>query len=368
MDSRWHETPVIAQIARAGPRHAHFPRVLVLVLAVFSAVSCIAGGMLLVIWHRGDHMLLPLEALRFTPFHDYLVPGLMLTLVVGGAQLVCVMATYGRTRLSPLVWGLAGGVLSGWIIAQAAMLRSFNTLHGLYLGIGVTLVVIGVRSTWQHEDPGSRWILTVTAGELLGFAVPAATGVLVTQLEVSAAVEVAALGAAGAVEGLLLGAAQAWAWPLPVRKLRYALLTAFAAALVWVCAMSLVQLVASDRASDQIVGVSVGATILLGLNPIGFAQWLELRHHVTRAWRFIAWTALAWLLALPFSFAPSPFVDESTPFVPQLALWSMGGVLMAFVMALVTWLGVRQLTRSEIGNGSDGIDPRARHQTLDPTS
>lgn len=57
------------------------------------------------------------------------------------------------------------------------------------------------------------------------------------------------------------------------------------------------------------------------------------------------WSTVAWLLAFPFSFAPGPFVDESTPFVPQLTFWTIGGLVMAVVMALVTWRGVRTLTR-----------------------
>lgn len=345
MDTRSHDTPVIPQFARRKHREAKFPRVLILALAVFSALSSIAGGMELVIWHRGDHFLPPLDVLRFTPFHNYFVPGLILTLIVGGAQLLCVMAVYERRKSAPLACVLAGGTLSGWIGAEAAMIRTFHPLHGLYLFVGLTLLGLGIRAAWQLREPRSRWVLAVTAGELLGFAAPAATGILLSKLGASGALEVTALGAAGAIEGLLLGAAQAWAWPVPVRRLRYALLTALAAAIVWVCAMSLVQLATTDDVSSLVVSVSVAATVLLGLTSIGTAQWLELRHHVQRAWRYVAWTALAWLLALPFSFAPSPFVDEATPLAPQLVLWSMGGLLMALVMALVTWQGVRQVTR-----------------------
>lgn len=339
-----HNTPANPQMARGAEADANFPRALMLALAVFAAVSCIAGGMELVIWHRGDHLLPSLDLLRFTPFHDYFVPGLILCLVVGGAQLLCAMALYQRNQAAPLACMVAGGTLSGWIVIESAMLRRFEALHALYLVVGLVLFALGVRAAWQRREPRTRWILIVTAGELLGFAVPTATGVLLSQLGASGALEVAALGVAGAFEGLMLGAAQAWAWPLPVRRLRYALLTALAAAFVWVCAMSLVQLVVSKTASNLLV-IAVGATtVVFGLASIGAAQWLELRHHRRRAWRFIAWTALAWLVALPFSFAPSPFVDEATPVSSQLALWTMAGLLMALVMALVTWRGVRQLT------------------------
>jgi hypothetical protein len=85
------------------------------------------------------------------------------------------------------------------------------------------------------------------------------------------------------------------------------------------------------------------ATAALGLAAIGSAQWLELRRHAGPARRWILWTALAWAVGLPFSFAPAPFVDESTPLASHLVLWGCGGLLMAYAMALVTWQGVRRL-------------------------
>jgi hypothetical protein len=323
---------------------AKLSRVLILTLSAFSLLSCLAGGLALVIWPGGNRLLPALDMLRFTPFHDYLVPGLILTIAVGGAQLRCLASNYQRTPSAVLACAFAGGTLSVWIVAEAAMIRVLHPLHGLYFAIGLAQLVVGTKAALQRREPRARWLMAVTAGELLGFAAPAAAGIVVKQLGASGGVQVIVLALAGAIEGLLLGAAQAWAWPLPVRRLRYALLTSLAAALVWTAAMLLVQLIKADDMPDQLVVASAVATVLFGLPAIGFAQWLELRHHARRAWRFIAWSALAWLLALPFSFAPGPFVDASTPFVPQLALWTIGGFLMALVMALVTWLGVRTLT------------------------
>jgi hypothetical protein len=79
---------------------------------------------------------------------------------------------------------------------------------------------------------------------------------------------------------------------------------------------------------------------LPALFAIGGAQWIELRHHRVPARRWIGWTALAWLVALPLSFAPGPLVDETTPLAAHIVLWGCGGVLMAYVMALITWRGV----------------------------
>ncbi|WP_205650659.1 hypothetical protein [Actinoplanes solisilvae] len=52
-----------------------------------------------------------------------------------------------------------------------------------------------------------RWFVTVTAGEFLGFVAPATVGALTR--DAPAAVGVGAVLAAGAVEGMMLGLAQA---------------------------------------------------------------------------------------------------------------------------------------------------------------
>lgn len=128
-----------------------------------------------------------------------------------------------------------------------------------------------------------------------------------------------------------------------MRRGRYALLTALGAGLVWASVMS-VSLLARGTAMPPAVVAAVGVSAgSLGLAAIGSAQWLELRLHTERARRWIAWTALAWTVALPFSFAPGPFVDEKTPLLSHFVLWGCGGLLMAYAMALVTWQGVRRL-------------------------
>jgi hypothetical protein len=91
------------------------------------------------------------------------------------------------------------------------------------------------------------------------------------------------------------------------------------------------------------VGLVAG---VVGLVAIGGLQWLELRNRTSRATAWIAWTALAWALALPLSFLAGPFVDEHTPLPIHFVLWGSTGVMMAYVMALVTWQGVRRIAPS----------------------
>jgi hypothetical protein len=198
----------------------------------------------------------------------------------------------------------------------------------------------------------TRWIASVTLAEALGYLAPACAGIATARLGIDGGAQAALLAAAGCIEGLALGTGQAYALPVAVRRGRYAILTALGAGLVWLSVMSLMLLGRSDAVPFAVMvtaSVGVGA---VGLVAIGGAQWLELRRHVRGAHRWIAWTALAWTVALPLSFAPSPLVDEATPLGVHLVLWSIAGLLMAFVMALITWQGARRLV------GATGVSPR----------
>lgn len=186
-----------------------------------------------------------------------------------------------------------------------------------------------------------RWVVTVTLAEAIGYLAPALTGILTARAGWSERAAALAIVAAGFVEGFALGTGQARAFPFRVRRLRYALLTGVAAMVVWAIVLAMMVVAPMlPRGAAISVGLTAG---VIALATIGSAQWIELQDRVPHAHRWVGWTALAWLLALPLSFAPGPLVDEATPLAVHVVLWGAGGLLMAFVMALVTWQGVRRL-------------------------
>ena len=328
-------------------------RRLIIGLGVFAAVSAIAGGIGLVAWRAGNQFL-PLELIQYTPFTSFLIPGLLLAIVIGGASAVCATFAWRRSRAAIDATIFAGGALTVWIVAEVAMLRGFHWLHALYGILGVALLGLGVRAASRSGELRHRWVVTVTLAETVGFLFPMCAGVISAKAGLGHAASAAVVVAAGLVEGLALGTGQARAFPLPVRRARYALLTALGAVTVWACIMSVALMAASKMVPVIVVVVAAGLAGVIGLTAIGAAQWVELRHHTSSGRRWIAWTAGAWAIALPWSFAPAPFVDESTPLVSHLALWSSAGLIMAYVMALITWQGARRLP------GGRGIPRRAR--------
>ena len=166
MDSRWHDAPVIAQIARPTGGAAKFPRVLILALAAFSALSCIAGGIEIFFLHRGDRRL-PLPDVRhFTPFYAYVMAGLILAVVVGGAQTGILVTQMGVSAAVEVVALGIAGALEGLLLgagaglgmaaarAQAALCAADITRRSASLGVRDVAGAVRVsrhRSRSNHD-------------------------------------------------------------------------------------------------------------------------------------------------------------------------------------------------------------------------
>ena len=302
----------------------------IIAIAVVIAVSAIGGGIALVMDVAGP---VPLE---HTPFATPLVPGLLLLIVVGGTSALAALLVYRRSERAIDATILAGGALVIWIVAELALIRTAHWLQLVYGALGVGLLALGIHAGLRAGTPRLRWSIAVTLAETAGYLAPTIAGIVTTMLGIEGAPQVVVVAAAGFVEGVALGTGQALALPIRVDRRRYALLTGLGAALMWATVMTV--MLAGQPALFAVVG-------LVGLVAIGGAQWFELRYRVTRAHRWILWTALAWIVALPLSFTPAPFVDETTPAAENFALWACGGALMAYVMALVTWQGAARLMR-----------------------
>lgn len=217
--------------------------------------------------------------------------------------------------------------------------------------------------TVAAHPPGSahrllgRWVRWTVTGEMAGFVAPAVLGVVSAEWAPRAALPT--MVAAGAVEGLLLGAAQAHALAPCVprlRTVRFALLTAAAAALAYMLGMLPsamgARLTEAPRVPVVLVG-TVAALVLLA--SIGTAQWLELRRHVGRAWTWIATTAVAWLAGLvAFLLIATPLWHPGQRPAVVVLVGLVAAGAMATAVALVTGLALQRLL------GRRHVTPRPR--------
>ncbi|WP_197515678.1 hypothetical protein [Arthrobacter sp. U41] len=191
-----------------------------------------------------------------------------------------------------------------------------------------------------------RWWLLVTLAESIGFLAPAAVGVAVALPHPE--LSLVSLGAAGVVEGAVLGFAQARVLKRRLPGLSvpgWTVRTAVAAPVAWLIGMSAGQYaevwLAWPAAVQFLAGV---AAALLLLCSLGLAQWPELRRHIPRSGWWIPGSAAAWCggLAVFFAVAP-PLWEAGQPPAVALGIGTGAGILMAATAALISGLVMARL-------------------------
>lgn len=126
----------------------------------------VSGGMLVAV-PDGSLMQMPLSMLQYSPFSNFLIPGIILLLLLGLYPLAIAYALWRQPawRLPELLnpfkrlhWSWAASLSAGvivliWITMQVFLLRSVAFLHVLYFIWGWALIVLsltpGVR---QHYN------------------------------------------------------------------------------------------------------------------------------------------------------------------------------------------------------------------------
>lgn len=134
--------------ARVTPR-----RWILAALCLTVGVTAIAGGITLVARPDGSLLQLPVSVLRHSPFSGFLIPGLILLLVVGGANLIAGGLVARDAPAGNAAAALAGLALLGWIVVQMLLLRTVEGLQVVYL---LAALAILAEARHRHARQPSR--------------------------------------------------------------------------------------------------------------------------------------------------------------------------------------------------------------------
>lgn len=132
--------------APAGPR----PRWLSIefkalgVLELLISLSALSAGALFVARPSGSLMGVTEALLKDSPFHSFLIPGLVLGLVLGGGFLLAAVLSLRGHALAELVSLLAGLVLVGWISLQMAFIGYWPPLQPVLFCLGLLIMAGGL--------------------------------------------------------------------------------------------------------------------------------------------------------------------------------------------------------------------------------
>jgi hypothetical protein len=117
---------------------------------LFVALTAIIGG----ITQAMGVDKFPAEWLVGTPFRSYLIPGLILTVVVGGSAAVATIAALRRPAAGAVASMLAGAILLGWLAGECLILPTvafptqFSWLEAIYIALGL-MMLVPAATAWR---------------------------------------------------------------------------------------------------------------------------------------------------------------------------------------------------------------------------
>ncbi len=117
----------------------------------FLGVSAIAGALPLILDPSGGLMHMPRSMLRHSPFHTFLIPGLILLLANGLLSLLVLTAVLRRRPGYGWWVAFQGCVATGWIVVEVAMVGGLDWLQFLYLTVGLALMASGGALTRESR-------------------------------------------------------------------------------------------------------------------------------------------------------------------------------------------------------------------------
>lgn len=120
-------------------------KTLLFILISFVAITSVISGLIIIYYPDGSVMQMSTDLLKTSPFKNFLVPGIVLTVFVGGTNLVAAFFNMKRS-VRRYDWALAGGVMiCGWTIVQMILIDTFFWLQFVYLGLGIVIMLIAYQ-------------------------------------------------------------------------------------------------------------------------------------------------------------------------------------------------------------------------------
>ncbi|MGF7059127.1 hypothetical protein [Brassicibacter mesophilus] len=116
---------------------------LLFILHSFVGIGAMAGG-LAAITNPQEPLGVPVEILKYSPFNDFLIPGIILFAMIGIGNIFSALMIYLKSRYQGYISSVFSWALVIWIVVQCIMLNSVVFLHILYFVIGLIEAVLSI--------------------------------------------------------------------------------------------------------------------------------------------------------------------------------------------------------------------------------
>ena len=98
-------------------------RVLALITLGFLGVTSLMGGIPMILDPSGGMLHMPLSLLAHSPFHSFLIPGIVLSTANGALSVVVFVTAVRRVTGYGNFVALQGFAIAGWITVEVVLLR-----------------------------------------------------------------------------------------------------------------------------------------------------------------------------------------------------------------------------------------------------
>ncbi len=123
----------------------------IVALHLFVGIGAIFGGFAAIL-----NPISPLgattEALRNSPFQDFLIPGILLFVVVGLGNIASAILFRFPTKALGYVSSVVSWALVIWIVVQCVMLQAIAFLHVLFFLIGLVQAVLAASILFERRQ------------------------------------------------------------------------------------------------------------------------------------------------------------------------------------------------------------------------
>ncbi len=127
------------------------------VTQIFVGLTSFVSGALMIAFPSGSIFQAPPDMLRGSPFHNFLIPGIILLAVNGIGQLIAAFLCFRRHPLSGYLGAAFGIGLIIWIFVQVDMIGGGSILQYGYFALGVAETALAVlMQPFVSAEPSSR--------------------------------------------------------------------------------------------------------------------------------------------------------------------------------------------------------------------
>ncbi len=112
-------------------------------LLLVNATGALTAGFLFMTDPSGKSMGLTTELLRYSPFSNFFIPGLVLFISNGVLSMITAIMTLMNYNKAYTYVFFQGCILAGWLFVQMIMLQMIHLLHIVMGAAAILLIYIG---------------------------------------------------------------------------------------------------------------------------------------------------------------------------------------------------------------------------------